>query len=91
MHVSTNDHLHTHMTHKYLLENKYVLNFMLSCKSYSRYFDALPLDFHPMILLPNLDDIQVCEIKQQNTKIPAVIKLTKKSKFLHMLKVFTLF
>ena len=52
MHVSTNDHLHTHMTHKYLLENKYVLNFMLSCKSYSRYFDALPLDFHPMILLP---------------------------------------
>ena len=42
------------MTHKYLLESKYctVLNFMLSCKSYSRHFDALPLDFHPMILLP---------------------------------------
>ena len=81
------------MTHKYLLESKYctVLNFMLSCKSYSRHFDALPLDFHPMILLPNLDDIQVCEIKQQNTKIPAVIKLIKKSKFLQMLKVFTLF
>ena len=59
-------------THKYLLESKYVLNFMLRCKSYSGYFDALLLDFHPMILLPNLDDIHVCEINQQNTKIPAV-------------------
>ena len=47
-----------------------------------------------MFLLPNLDDIQVCEIKQQNTKIPAVIKLMKnwtfnqkqKKKILHTVK-----
>ena len=59
----------------------------------------MPLDFDPMILLhlQNLDDILVCEIKQQNTKIPAVIEpmknwtLSKKRQFLHMLKVFTYF
>ena len=63
--------------YKLSLESKYVLNSMLSCKSYSKYFDALPLDFPPMILLPNLDDIQVCEIKQQNTIISAVIQMMK--------------
>jgi hypothetical protein len=63
--------------YKLSLESKYVLNSMLSCKSYSRYFDALPLELHQKILLPNLDDIQLCEIKQQNTKIPILIKLKK--------------